>query len=233
MGRFAAMIPPLTELQNYKNWIGERPGDIQRAVIHHGGWSKVFPFKVDDWANSIRNYFNVTPRFLTQIKGAPDVQKAGFWGDKGDTATALALTDEAYKDETGRYWYQMSTGALGYHYKGGATSKAGATWAYLNPQSGFPIFKLVSPDGTGGSYEVCIINYGHESTVGRLRQLNDVANRIVTDNHYQGSYNYSETVVMGFDEHDRRDIKPHKVMVLPYLDPPRWEPLNRRSLPGL
>ena len=63
---------------------------------------------------------------------------------------AFALTGDTYDDERGLVWYQMSTAGAVYHYPGAVTwyKKLDAAQKF---QSFMPVFKLISPDETGGS----------------------------------------------------------------------------------
>jgi hypothetical protein len=73
-------------------------------------------------------------------------------------AEAFSLSGNVYEDEFRRIWFQMGAGATIYHF--GRDPKvpiAEAMWqAVKGGQKSVPVFKLVSPDDTGGSRE-CII----------------------------------------------------------------------------
>lgn len=78
----------------------------------------------------------------------------------GEIGTMLALSGDVYEDVLGRsIWFQMSPGGGIYHFgeeiRSPTIRAIGATHA---GQEYAPVFKLVCPDGTGGSREVCIKN---------------------------------------------------------------------------
>src|SRR5262249_51982488 len=80
-------------------------------------------------------------------------QMEGFIGKR-------ALTGDVYFDEEVEVWYQMSPGGTIYHW--GAEVKIewleAAYTQEVRGQTGIPVFKLVCPDGTGGSKETIISN---------------------------------------------------------------------------
>ena len=114
-----------------------------------------------------------------------------------------------------------------------------AASSFLKSQAVIPVFKLVSPDGTGGSMEVCIHNWQRpieksfleytlgtpkpdsigKRKIGRMNEWVNVRTKVVISEKYRGSYNYSETVIVGFGEHKYRDITPHKSHGGRYLNP--------------
>ena len=144
----------------------------------------------------------------------------------GEIGTMGALTGDVYEDDLGRsIWFQMSPGGAIYHFGEKIRSpNLRAVEATLAGQEAAPVFKLVSPDGTGGSREVCIVNpfdvphkittrvgvvttmVGH-ATIGAVNEVVKVEKRIVKDTVSQGSYNYAETIVKGLPAHQRLDRK--------------------------
>jgi len=142
----------------------------------------------------------------------------------------------------------MGPGGTIYHWGGHPT------WAPLDAfhtqffrgQEGIPVFKLVCPDGTGGSKETIITNpkirkvflggsvFGLEyemqgtSRLGATNKPVLVFNRVDTKMETQGSYNFAETSVVGLKTHEKYDVDtPKKDPV--YIDPPdRFEPLKDR-----
>lgn len=113
----------------------------------------------------------------------------------------------------------MSTGGTVYHYPGDVTAYKKIDEA-LKFQAFIPIFKLISPDDTGGYLEIIVRNWmtnyvpvtGIEwgtSTIG-TGDWESIIAKTVFDKAYEGSYNYSETVMKGLDAHQRRDVEPHK-----------------------
>jgi hypothetical protein len=234
-----------------------------------GGWQRVFPRRVPLWANKVRNYFNATPKWLRRFDEALSAEwlsKAQKYirlekrntGGKAPTihpaepgiheladlyAVMLALSGDVYIGDSNRIWYQMSPGGTIYHYgKEPTLPAAEAAWATAITQNFCPVFKLVSPDGTGGSQECCIKN----PVIGRVLvggtiwadlrgsyiEDGDVSNRIVTDPVLQGSYNYSETVEVGLAAHELRDVKPHSSDPSFYSNPfPMSSALSMRQFP--
>jgi len=161
---------------------------------------------------------------------------------KGQMGTLYALSDDVYEDEIGRMiWFQMSAGAGIYHFGEKPQSPTlRALGAAHRGQKYSPIFKLVSPDGTGGSRECCVKNIfdvvkktktridgeftsmlGY-TTIGAVNETVNVAepNRIVKDSVAQGSYNYAETMVKGLPEHERLDVETDPMEPGYYVEPP-------------
>src|SRR3977135_4370533 len=158
----------------------------------------------------------------------------------GNIGTMMAWTGDVYEDALGRsIWFQMSPGGAIYHFgediRAPTLRALGATHA---GQEYAPVFKLVCPDGTGGSREVCIKNpfgvprkiwtaiggalsttMGGHATMGAVNEVVNVANRIVKDSVAQGSYNYAETVVKGLPAHERLDVNPDPMKPGYYVEP--------------
>jgi hypothetical protein len=155
----------------------------------------------------------------------------------GMVGTTLALSGDVYEDELGRtIWFQMAPGGGIYHYGPKPrypTVKAAEATMKMQPLA--PVFKLVCPDGTGGSRECCItnpqnhtgqllpnsgtINFG-DWTIGKVNEVVNVQNRIVTDSVAQGSYNYAETTVKGLPAHERLDVKTDPMKPGFFVEPP-------------
>lgn len=234
----------LSELQDYTNWIGKSPKEVRDSVIAAGGWAKVFPEKLPVWASRVRNYFNETPNELKLLdetaakKATNKAVKVGILD--GEVGAALALSGDVYQDRSGRFWFQMVTGGTVFHYvkKPDAADKAKAA---ATPQSFHPVFKLVSPDPSGGSSELVVNNpqVDHpwepfkrgESTIGAEGKWKNIQKDVVINAIFRGTYNYSETVVMGFAAHDLRDIQPHKAAADFYLNPVPGSKLEDRKFP--
>ncbi len=190
------------------------------------------------------------------LKPHPNTPDTGFWDDLGES---FALSGHVYEDNFGYIWYQMSPGGTIYHW--GKDPGKYTAWAEALAQSPtrgqrfIRVFKLVSPDGTGGSRECCIKNDLNSQTL-KLpglpevrtgaayigRTVNESVNvqelkLVETDPHYQGSYNYSETVETGLAAHEMRDVEPHKKMggnYSLYMDPSdRYSLLASRYFPAL
>jgi hypothetical protein len=162
-------------------------------------------------------------------------------------AARKALSGDVYLDEFNRIWFQMSAGATIYHWGSDVKSpKREAIWAEkIKGQANIPVFKLVSPDGSGGSREcivknpfvVPIVEMGRikvmqgKTTIGGVHETVAVVMRIVREPKYQGSYNYSETIEKGFAAHELRDVTPHRSRANFYVDPPPDLPLSNRRFP--
>jgi hypothetical protein len=70
--------------------------------------------------------------------------------------------------------------------------------------------------------------YVMDRQIGEPHKAELVVSRIDTTMRYQGSYNFAETAVVGLDEHEKYDVKPH-VKDNKYIDPPdRFAPLEKR-----
>jgi hypothetical protein len=168
----------------------------------------------------------------------------------GAIGTIKALSGDVYEDALGRsIWYQMTPGGAIYHFGEKIRSPTlRAVGATHSGQEYAPVFKLVCPDGTGGSREVCIKNLfdvpkrdpvplrtgamagvhpvvpttkmvGH-ATIGAVNEEVNVANRIVKDSVSQGSYNYAETIVKGLPAHQRLDVNTDPMKPGYYVEPP-------------
>lgn len=264
----------IDKLQNYIEWIDCSPTHILKSVKAQGGWAKVFPSNqtFPEWASKIRNYFNVEPVRLKRLSDhdgarlakkvqtfrvAPGARKLGTLGglDKKELIAQLgALSGDVYVDNKGRFWYQMGAGGAIYHYKG--TLSPGtlkAIKASTLGQEHVPIFKLISPDGTGGSCELCVHNWQlggspfdmlgtlqgvrrgrGKNTIGDVGQWVNIRGKVVNHEIYRGSYNYSETIKRGLGAHTFRDITPHKDSWGFYINPPMFSTLETRlmKIPG-
>jgi len=155
-------------------------------------------------------------------------------GVKETIAIKNSLSGSVYKDETGRYWYQMNAGSSIYHY-GNEPENPSVEAAYVSArgQDYAPVFKLVSPDNTGGSVECIITNPKHEDDLVAEKGKIDITKRIVKDAILQGSYNYSDTIQVGLSAHDRHDVKPHVVRLDFYVNPlNRFTPMSQRIFPA-
>lgn len=225
----------LSELQDYGNWVGESAKTILRAVIKNGGWELVFPLMVEPWASRVRNFFNLTPNYLTRLDFPSSFRLIKRHHKNHEGLARFALSGDVYEDETGRIWFEMHTAGAAYHYEGDVDwNKAKGV---VLPQAFIPVFKLVSPDGTGGSCEVCIHNWQNYKAlgfkkgkryIGKIGQRVSIRSKVVINSVYQGSYNYSETIVKGRTAHELRDVIPHKEDEGFYINPPRYSALEKR-----
>lgn len=175
--------------------------------------------------------------------------KDTFAGAKNSIAVKGALSGEVYEDEGGRVWFQMAPGGTIYHFgQAPGVAPLESAWFTVLGQRAVPIFKLVSPDGSGGSRECCLTNprvVPHyvptragavktmvgQAAVGDQGVAVDLNGRHITDPIYQATYNYSETVVKGFRAHELRDVIPHSPAVDFYVNPPSFPPMRARLFP--
>jgi hypothetical protein len=250
-----------SEIPDSTAWVGQNAQDILDSVKNAGGWAKVFPKKVPDWLHKLRNYFNVEPKCLRLV----DKNLTAHWMQEirshgqmdkfpitpGRIATRFSLSDDVYFDEEVEVWYQMSAGGSIYHWGdkpgifGHLSGLDAVHTAVFRRQTGIPVFKLICPDGTGGSKETIITNpvlrvtrelggqgvYDKKHRVSRIGSVNKVEiviDRVVTNVEHQGSYNFAETSVKGLGKHETYDVEPHKDDDV-YIDPPdRFAPLKNR-----
>jgi hypothetical protein len=264
----------LDEMRQYRKWLTVSPLEVINSVIGYG-WQRVFPDRLPVWASKVRNYFNATPKSLQRLgaaKSAEYLKKAQTYlkleqsyqvkpSKSGaihpllpalETAKDVyvvmkALSGDVYIDEETRIWYQMSPGAAIYHYGSQPTNPTvEAIWAEAKTQNFIPVFKLVSPDGSGGSQECILTNpvLGRvwingivpldirASVIADENKSVDISKRIVTDPVLQGSYNYSETIEVGIRDHELRDVKPHSADPHFYVNPfPASSSLYMRRFP--
>ena len=237
----------IDQLRDYRYWIGRSPLEIRQAAIANGGWAKVFPHTTEFplWASRVRNYFNETPMeiksldMLESLKAASRATKIGLLSDVKANCALEGMF--VYEDRSGRLWYQMVPVSSIYHYDG-EVDTAKKIKGFLMPQVHTPVFKLVSPDGSGGSREVCIHNWqlNRENWnpltrgakgIGKTDQWVNIRTKVVIDPVYAGSYNYSETIEMGSSNHEHRDVKPHKVSPSFYVNPSMFSQINSRRFP--
>lgn len=262
-----------TYITNYKNWIDKSPIEVGQWVVDFGGWSAVFPPKKKlekPWNFSrVRNYFNSPwPKTLQLVDQSVSKillenhskKYAEFFDDyKAWIAEHNAHAGIVYRDVTNRrIWFQLGAGGVGYHYKKSHSSVAAVVDDSIG-QMNIPVFKLVSPDPTGGSSEICIHNYlfskkismldiagpfarsvklirgsrqGYKK-VTRYGKVMDVKNKHVIKPEFRGSYNYAETVTSGFSAHKRLDIDTHRTDPKFYVNPDPFSQLASRKIPDI
>lgn len=154
----------------------------------------------------------------------PDLH-IGFDLGMGDhLAEDGALSGDVYKDGD-VIWYQMSPGGTIYHFKDPKNPEIEAIQQTALGQLFTRVFKLVSPDGTGGSSETIVKNPLNiriptplssgfimvgKTIIGHAGHQVPVSDEIVKDPWFQGSYNYAETVITGLAAHKDRDVTPHE-----------------------
>lgn len=210
-------------LRDYNNWIGRSPEDIRRAVRgFKNGWEDVFPTskRFPTWASRVRTYFNITPKQLTQIGGkergrikSRHRMTPGALFDKGVFMGTFSLSGDVYLDEDKRPWFEMSTVSTIHHFKGKVNGRKKASY-FFRRQKTTPVFKLISPDGTGGSLELCIHNWQYRGStpsgeIGKVGETVNLHGKVVINSIYQGSYNYADNGFAGPDEHEHMDVFPH------------------------
>ena len=172
----------LNELRDYKNWVSKTPKLILDTVRQTGGWSNVFPDGLPLWAHRIRNYLNREPiglmlldqtqceRYINRIQKGLRALK--YDSVKAEVAERFGLSGDVYKDNLGWIWYQMSPGSTIYHWGSHPKNPAmEAAWQTFKGQENVPVFKLVAPDGTGGSRETILYNRQMRSVIGRNRNV--------------------------------------------------------------
>jgi hypothetical protein len=217
----------INKLKDYNEWIGKTPEEIINDVKTAGGWASVFPNDLPLFAHQVRNFFNIEPTSLTLYARYDGNQylKEGRkrfedWGFVNKAKAVLALSGDVYRDQSNRTWFQMSAGGTIYHWGGEPTCDVvdAAVSSYVRKQDGVPVFKLISPDGTGGSVETIIRNRSR-FTIGGINETVQVTHLVVRDDHHQGSYNFAETVEAGLPAHEKRDVEPHKRWPKEYLNP--------------
>lgn len=219
-------------LRDYDSWAGNSPAQILEAVKKAGGWSRVFPDKVPKFAHKLRNYFNETPKQLCRIGGAASEKILDALPRPGIFSHFALSGETVYKDAAGRRWFLMTASGTVYHVGDGKPDWKAKLGGLFASHSEMP-FKLVSPDGTGGSSEVIILNPAQNETLGgKATGWFQVEKRINTRDETEGTYNYSETVVMGFDAHSLRDIKPHENFGGAYEQIQIYAPLAARRFPA-
>ena len=198
------------------------------------------------WAHRVRNFFNEVPSALMRVRPNSSVwQWASRFLSSQDIEIAKTVfvvmntpdprdfeskIKEAvaldwryvYRDTYGRHWIQMAPGGTVYHWNSNGTAHPNAQTAIrasVIGQQNIPVFKLVSPDGSGGSYEAIIRNEGNLTLSDYDEWFQVLERKLVTNIEHFGSYNYSETAVVGDEEHVRRDVKPHEADPLGYIFP--------------
>lgn len=232
------------QLREYGNWVGKSPVYVRDSVIQAGGWHEVFPAKEElpVWAHRIRNFFNQTPGMLKRLPGA--------YRPKGyrKLITPFSLTGDAYLDPAGIIWYQMTTVATIYHYPG-EVGKLKKFDAATKLQAFLPVFKFISPDDTDGSLELIVHNYmtnyipsvvdipgvteWGENTLGAVNEWTNIAYRTEFKKAYEGSYNYAETVMRGYDDHKHYDVRTHENYGGFYITPVHpWTKIGDRRFPA-
>lgn len=140
-----------------------------------------------------------------------------------ESLTLNALSGAVYNDQHNNKWYQTTPGGTVYHWKTGLPATPAAMAAEKIGQALVPVFKLVCPDGTGGSQESIIFNRKKRMTIGAVNEKVDVSKDIEKHLVYQGSYNYAETIEKGYTAHNRLDVKSDKCIPDFLIQPKNYE----------
>ncbi len=237
------------ELRDPHEWVGQNAQNILKSVENWNGWANVFKQGVPMWLHKLRNYFNIEPKFLRLLnKPLTDqwMRKIRLNGQLNDFVGERTLSGHVYSDEKSRVWYQMGPGGSIYHWGDDVENprlEAAFTHTFRG-QTGIPIFKLICPDGTGGSNETIVSQemtlqrsadamssrqvMKGQSKIGEVDQTVPVEGRLITYMKHQGSYNFAETAVVGLDEHKKNDVHTHEKDPI-YIDPPsRFAELKTR-----
>ena len=239
-----------SELRDPSEWVNKNAQFILDSVKQAEGWNKVFQDPFPMWLHKLRNYFNVEPSTLRLLdKGNTAhwmtlIKKYGQLG--GHTSGPRTLSGHVYMDENYNIWYQMGPGASIFHWgdEPELMKLEAINTHFFRGQTGIPVFKLISPDGSKGSKETIVLNpmdiieevvdptstSVREVAKGRPK-IGEVGETVqirvmemhVTDMEHQGSYNFAETAVSGLDWHEKFDVNTH------FKDPIYIDPLDRFS----
>ena len=123
---------------------------------------------------------------------------------KESIAQERALSGDVYLDNLNRPWFQMAAGSTIYHWgdhPDSPTSEA-AYQDIIMGQDDTPVFKLISPDDTGGSNEVIIFNA--EIRDGKYNNRSKVIGDVNPADHRQGS-DRDGSAIAGFIQLRRND----------------------------
>lgn len=223
------------ELAQYGNWIGKSPADILLYVNLNGGWASVFPFEIPKEVHIARNYFNEYPKEFSKCtkdeatKLVDKLERKGFKSNLALTGDMPFSDHTVYKDRASRVWFQMAPVAGAYHKGDGKPDNIDKAMGVFSSQSDVP-YKLVSPDGTGGSSEIILLNADEaKSLSSKPGTWFSVGARHDLNASTAGSYNYSETVIMGYDAHKLRDMQPHEKHGGDYKRVDIFSPLQART----
>ncbi len=148
------------------SWVFARIIGIEMGGLHGIPIPKTRDVDVlPEWPSRVRNYFNETPislkllgsesaqLYMQRMKNRlpTHIRLPGFsWVSVPVGLHAFALTGFVYLDENRKPWFEIDKVGSIYHFAGDVTwgKKAAAALATYNSM---PVFKYISPDGTGGS----------------------------------------------------------------------------------
>lgn len=242
-----------SELRDPSEWVNQNAQCILESVRKADGWKQVFPGIFPMWLHKLRNYFNVEPvtlRLLDQANTNHWMSEIRKHNQLGGWISSKTLSGHVYVDENNNPWYQMGAGGSIFHWGNEVEimKLEGVHTHLFRGQTGIPIFKLISPDGTKGSRETIVMNpmvniKEEVDAMGNVREvakgeskLGEVGRTVyvkrmelhVTTMEHQGSYNFAETAVIGRDWHTKFDVETHQKDSI-YIDPPdRFTPLKDR-----
>lgn len=203
------------------------------------------------WAHLVRQFFNEEPKSLSReldrdaeraIANALS-SRALNSSKKNHIFAKLAYSGDVYKDLVRdkygklqwRKWIEQSQSGTMYHYEGGqrianlpggdifhTALSAATTHNYT------AAFKLCLPDGTGGSNEACFHNRGFSRSLGVAGKPIPAKEIAITNNKYRGSYNYADTMGIGYDLHEKFDVETDKKWGQDYVDERQFSPISGR-----
>ena len=236
----------VSDLRNYDYWVGKSARYIKDSVLCTvKGWETVFPRtgKFPAWASVVRNYFNETPTELASvgIRDATRLVQNLSWHTMYSVQGTLHYP-VVFVDRADRHWFLMLPVGAAYH-KGDGSPSGWEKFKGLFTTQNNSIFKLVSPDGTGGSSELIVKNpdetrwLAGENRGDYMRNKRSawtsITNNIEFSSAIRGTYNYAETLVEGFNAHSFADVEPHTRSNGNYQFPTNFSSLESRIFPRL
>ena len=246
----------LTEaLGHFEAWIGRNPLEIKRLVIRAGGWRWiVWKLREQDekelgfpaWAHFVRQFFNEEPISLTrELKGGAEraienalSSRALNSSKKNQLFAELAYSGDVYnelaRDKYGklqwRKWIEQSQSGSMYHYDAGQRmgTIVHTAFSVLTTHHYTNVFKLSLNDGTGGSNEACFHNNGRSQSLGVAGKPIPAKEKALTNNKYRGSYNYADTMGIGYDLHEKFDVFTDNRWGSDYVNETQHSPISGR-----
>ena len=228
-------------------WLGWSALDIKRSVIKAGGWRWIFAQDLPKWAHFARQMFNEEPGSLMRVSDQTaerDIENA-LWsralnnGKKNHIVAKFAYSGDVYQELTTdkygktqwRSWIEQSQAGTRYHYKKGQEMGdfKHTVYSAVTTHSSTDAFKLCLPDGTGGSNEACFYNKEERRSLADWGDsLTNVRQKAIKDNRYRGSYNYADTMAIGYDLHEKFDVDPDNEWGQDYVDEKQFSPQSDR-----
>jgi len=252
-----------SDLRSYRHWIGKTPHFILTQVRQVGGWGAVFRDRLPAWASRVRNFFNDTPTTLSILPLRENLAARKLVRtNRFDVSTSKhPVIYRGNNTLPYNLWvtYRKEGSVLHYEWSGDHSDLTKSVMAFFTEKELIPVFKLVCPDGTGGSSEIVIHNwqleldrstpwnhnsgagggraYRHgQKTVGGMKpgdKAISIRTKLVVTPEFRGSYNYGDAANAGFLAHDRMDMSPDKVAKDPFhiIFPPRGVSFASRRFP--